>query len=119
MASSVLLYKKDSACWWASPNPPRTVLRTGCAPEESDTFYGRRFAAIKKRADSSLMTATCPLIIDISLSCFLLFSSLLLIDLQEPVDVLLCDLVVHHLLLDRAILLIKLSLFCKDAAILG
>ena len=69
---------------------------------------------IKKRADSSLMTATCPLIIDISLSCFLLFSSLLLIDLQEPVDVLFCDLVVHHLLLDRAILLIKLSLFCKE-----
>ena len=81
MASSVLLYKKDSACWWASPNPPRTVLRTGCAPEESDTFYGRRFAAIKKRADSSLMTATCPLIIDISLSCFFLLSSLLFINL--------------------------------------
>ena len=82
MASSVLLYKKDSACWWASPNPPRTVLRTGCAPEESGTFYGRRFAANKKGgANSSHMTATCPLIIDISLSCFFLLSSLLFIDL--------------------------------------
>ena len=81
VASSVLLYKKDSACWWASPNPPRTVLRTGCAPDRSGTFYCRHFAAIKKRADSSLMTATCPLIIDISLSCFFLLSSLLFINL--------------------------------------
>ncbi len=71
MASSVLLYKKDSACWWASPNPPRTVLRTGCAPEESGTFYCRHFATIKKRADSSLMTATCPMIIGVP---YLVFS---------------------------------------------
>jgi hypothetical protein len=34
---------------------------------------------IKKRADSSLMTATCPLIIGVSLSCFLLLSPLLFI----------------------------------------
>ena len=48
MASSVLLYKKDSACWWASPNPPRTVLRTGCAPDRSGTFFSGHFAANKK-----------------------------------------------------------------------
>lgn len=31
-----------------SPNPPRTVLRTGCAPDRSGTFYGVHFAANKK-----------------------------------------------------------------------
>ena len=78
-------------------------------------FHGKQ----KKRADSSLMTATCPLIVGVSLSCFLLLSSLLLIGLQEPVDVLFCDLVVHHLLLRRAVLLIEFSLLRKDTAVLG
>ena len=48
LASSVLLYKKDSACWWASPNPPRTVLRTDCAPDGSGTFHSHHFTANKK-----------------------------------------------------------------------
>ena len=56
LASSILLYKKTSLVGGRSPNPPRTVLRTSCAPEESGTFYGHCFAV--KRADSSLMTAT-------------------------------------------------------------
>lgn len=101
------------------PNPPRTVLRTGCTPEESGTFYGRRFTANKKEGRQQPHDCHLPNAHRCPLSCFLLLPPLLFINLQKSINVLLCDLIVHHFLLCRAVFLIQFSLFCKDAAVLG
>lgn len=102
-------------------NPP-IPRELSCGQAACKTGLALSMASIswqtKKRADSCLMTATCPLIVGVSLSCFLLLSPLLFINLQEAVDVLFCDLVVHHLLLRHTVFLIEFSLFCEDDAIL-
>lgn len=119
MASSVLLYKQRTSLVGGHPPIPRN-----CPADRLRTRQVWRFSlAVSHSNKKSGQTATSRLPSAHALPIlrfwfFLLLPPLFFVDLQEAIDVLLCDLVVHHVLLYAAIFLVEFSLLCKNRAIL-